>query len=675
MKTIAIVQARMGSKRLPGKVMKKIGDRTVIEILLRRLSKSSQLDQIIVASSILPENEVLSQHVEALGFSCERGSENNVLERYMRVAEKYDAAIIVRVTGDCPLISPEIVDNCITEFKKRGVDYLSNIEPPTFPDGLDVEVFSISALKNNYQNSSTAEQFEHVTSHFEDKSIYSSYCIRNSSDHSDLRWTVDEYKDLQFVRSILEYFDNDIFVNWKDVLDLCRNDASIVKINSEIQRNQGSDMNEGQKLWKHAQNLIPGGNMLLSKRSELYLPDFWPTYFSKTSGCQVWDIEGNRFFDLSVMGVGTNLLGYNRREVDEAVIETINLGNMSTLNCPEEVKLAEVLTGIHPWSDMVRFTRSGGEANSVAIRIARASTGKEKVAICGYHGWHDWYLATNIGDTTGLNEHLLEGLNPAGVPASLRGTSFQFRYNDINSLEKMLVTGEFAAIKMEVERNIPPKPGFLEKVKELSEKHNAVLIFDECTSGFRETFGGLHLKYDVEPDIAIFGKTLGNGYAINAILGKRQVMDAAQNTFISSTFWTERIGPTAALKTLEIMENEKSWETVSRIGREIKLRWKEIAQKYNLTLNHYGLDALASFELSDFSASEVKTFITQEMLKRGFLSGDCIYVSTAHTPEILDSYFCNLEEIFEIISNRSYEETLLDLLDGPVSHTGFQRLN
>ena len=137
-------------------------------------------------------------------------------------------------------------------------------------------------------------------------------------------------------------------------------------------------------------------------------------------------------------------MGYNRKEVDEAVIANINLGNMSTLNCPEEVELAEVLTEIHPWSDMVRYTRSGGEVNAVAIRIARASTGKEKVAICGYHGWHDWYLATNIGDSTGLNEHLLEGLKPAGVPKSLKDTTFQFRYNDVDALEKLLVTGEFA---------------------------------------------------------------------------------------------------------------------------------------------------------------------------------------------------------------------------------------
>ena len=228
---------------------------------------------------------------------------------------------------------------------------------------------------------------------------------------------------------------------------------------------------------------------------------------------------------------------------------------------------------------------------------------------------------------------------------------------------------------MEVERNTSPQPGFLEKVKKLSEKHNAVLIFDECTSGFRETFGGLHLKYNVEPDIAIFGKTLGNGYAINAILGKRQVMDAAQNTFISSTFWTERIGPTAALKTLEIMRNEKSWETVTNAGRKIKLRWEKIAKKTQLNLEHYGLDALASFELKNFNGSEVRTFITQEMLKRGFLAGDCIYLSTAHSQEILDSYFDNLEEIFAVIGNRSEGETLLDLLDGSVCQSGFQRLN
>jgi glutamate-1-semialdehyde 2,1-aminomutase len=304
----------------------------------------------------------------------------------------------------------------------------------------------------------------------------------------------------------------------------------------------------GQKLWRKAKSVIPGGNMLLSKRAEMFLPEKWPAYFSKAKGCKVWDLDGNEYIDMSIMGIGTNILGYGHPEVDEAVIKTVQAGNMSTLNCPEEVYLAEKLIDMHPWADMVRFARSGGEANAIAIRIARAASGKDKVAICGYHGWHDWYLSANLGDDKNLDGHLLPGLDPAGVPRNLKGTVFPFCYNNFEELENLVNTQDIGVIKMEVSRNTGPENNFLHKVRKLATDKGIVLVFDECTSGFRQTFGGLHKLYGVEPDMAMFGKALGNGYAITATIGRREIMEAAQSTFISSTFWTERIGPTAALK-------------------------------------------------------------------------------------------------------------------------------
>ena len=274
----------------------------------------------------------------------------------------------------------------------------------------------------------------------------------------------------------------------------------------------------------------------------MFLPDKWPSYFSKAKGCEVWDLDGRKYIDMSIMGIGTNLLGYGNDEVDKAVNKTISLGNMSSLNCPEEVLLAEKLIEIHPWAQMVRFARSGGEANAIAIRIARASSGKDKVAICGYHGWHDWYLATNLQDDSGLSEHLLPGLNPAGVPKSLSGTTIPFQFNNFEQLLKIVENNDLAAVKMEVERSKPPTNNFLEKVRDLCNRKNIILIFDECTSGFRETFGGIHLKHKVDPDLCMFGKALGNGYAITAVIGKKKFMKKAEDTFISSTFWTERVG-------------------------------------------------------------------------------------------------------------------------------------
>lgn len=433
--------------------------------------------------------------------------------------------------------------------------------------------------------------------------------------------------------------------------------------------------NKGTELYKKAKTLIPGGTMLLSKRPEMFLPEHWPSYFSKSKGCSVWDLDGREFKDVTIMSVGTNILGYGHSEVDAAVIQAIHNGNMSTLNCPEEVYLAERLIELHPWADMVRFARSGGEANAIAIRIARAASGKDNVAICGYHGWHDWYLSANLNDRENLSGHLLPGLEATGVPGHLKNTVFPFNYNDYQGLENLVNMNNIGIIKMEVSRNIDPEDGFLNKIRKLADDKNIVLIFDECTSGFRQTFGGLHKLYGVEPDIAMFGKALGNGYAITAVIGRRSVMEAAQKTFISSTFWTERIGPAAALKTLEVMEREKSWITITESGRLIAENWKRMAVKYDLSIKITGLPALISFSFDSKNALAYKTLITQEMLKKGYLATTTFYVSTAHTKEVLEDYFMALEEVFELIQKCERGVDVHKLLEGLVCHSGFKRLN
>lgn len=435
-------------------------------------------------------------------------------------------------------------------------------------------------------------------------------------------------------------------------------------------------MNKGQELYKKAKTIIPGGTMLLSKRPEMFLPEKWPAYFSKAKGCEIWDLDGKKYIDVSIMGIGTNTLGYGHPDVDAAVLKTISSGNMSTLNCPEEVQLAEKLIELNPWADMVRYARSGGEANAIAIRIARAASGKDNVAICGYHGWHDWYLSTNLRDNSGLDSHLLPGLDVAGVPAHLKGSTIPFSYNNFDELSKIVNEHDIGVIKMEVVRNIEPADDFLKKVRNLASSKNIVLIFDECTSGFRQTRAGLHLQYDVEPDIAMYGKTLGNGYAITAVVGKKSVMEAAQKTFISSTFWTERIGPTAALAALEAMEQEQSWEKITEIGKKVTKKWLSMTNDLGLDIATFGLPALASFYFKHKDALKYKTFITQEMLKKGYLSGTSLYASVCHTDEILEDYFDNFNSVLEKIKKCEDKELQIDsLLDGPVCHVGFERLN
>jgi glutamate-1-semialdehyde 2,1-aminomutase len=676
MKTLAIIQARMGSMRFPQKVIRSICGKPMIELLLARLAKAKNIDQIILATSTDKRNDELATMVEQLGFTVYRGSEDDVLDRYYQAAKNVKGDIIVRITGDCPLIDPYLVDKIISNFKEAGVDYASNTLSPTYPDGLDAEVFTFKALEMAWEQAKLPAQREHVTPFIKESSLFTRLNFANDVDHSSERWTVDEPEDFLLINNIFTHFNPRIDFSWEEVLALYDEKPEWFTINKHLVRNEGGQLSAGQKLWKRAKRVIPGGNMLLSKRVEMFLPEKWPAYFSKAKGCHVWDIEGREYIDMSLMGVGTNILGYGHPEVDEAVREVIALGNMSTLNCPEEVYLAEKLTELHPWADMVRLTRTGGEANAVAIRISRAAAGRDKVAICGYHGWHDWYLAANLTDGKNLNTHLLPGLEPKGVPQELQGSVLPFHYNDYTGLEELVKNHDVGVIKMEVSRNFLPEAGFLQKVRQLATEKSIVLVFDECTSGFRQTFGGLHKLYNVEPDVAVFGKALGNGYAINAVIGRKEIMDAAQNTFISSTFWTERIGPTAALKTLEVMERERSWEQITKTGQAIGERWLKLATEWELPIQISGLPAMIGFQFQTPDMLKYKTMITQEMLKQRFLASTSVYTSISHTQPIIDHYFAALTPVFGLIKACELGEKNIDnLLEGPVCHSGFKRLN
>jgi len=665
----------MGSSRFPDKGMRAILGTPMIELLLRRLSLAGRIDQIILATSRDKQDDELAVHVQGLGYPVYRGEESDVLDRYHKVAKQYEPDTIVRITGDCPLIDPALVDDVIRAFEAEDVDYLSNINPPTYPDGLDTEVFSFESLDRAARETKTPADREHVTSYFIESGLFRVGNFESSQDCSGLRWTVDEPADLEVITNVFDSFYPREDFSWTEVLKLFHARPELFAANQHLARNEGAKIGAGEKLWRRAQRVIPGGNMLLSKRPEMFLPGRWPAYFSKAKGCKVWGLEGDEYIDMSVMGVGTNILGYGHPEVDEAVRQAVDAGNMSTLNCPEEVLLAERLVELHPWADMVRFARTGGEANAIAVRIARAASGNDKIAFCGYHGWHDWYLAANLRDEDDLSEHLLPGLAPRGVPIGLRDTVFPFNYNRFDELETLVSSHNIGIIKMEVSRNQEPENDFLGNVRKLAADRGIVLIFDECTSGFRQTDGGLHKMYGVEPDLAVFGKALGNGYAITAVIGRREVMQAAQDTFISSTFWTERIGPTAALKTLEVMARERTWETITETGISIGKRWQALARKHQLPLVLNGLPALIGFSFPFPDNLKYKTLITQEMLKQGFLAGTSVYVCVEHTHSVLDRYFDSMDRVFGLIKDCTLGRSVDELLEVQVCHEGFKRLD
>lgn len=433
---------------------------------------------------------------------------------------------------------------------------------------------------------------------------------------------------------------------------------------------------KGPQLWNEAKKIIPGGAQLLSKRAEMFLPEQWPCYFTKAKGCEVWDLDGNKFIDMYSMGIGSCLLGYADPDVNKAVKAAIDMGSACTLNSPEEVELAKLLIKLHSWADQVRYARGGGEAMVIAVRIARAHTKKDKIAFCGYHGWHDWYLAANLADDKNLDGHLLSGLAPAGVPRGLAGTSLPFNYNKIEELEDIVLKNkDIGVIVIEPMRNHEPKNDFLLKVKKIADKIGAVLIFDEVSSGWRFTIGGIHLKYGVNPDIAVFAKAMGNGFPVAAVIGRKEIMESSQKTFISSTNWTERIGPVAALATIKKMIKNKVPQNLEKTGKYLIDNLSEIAKKHSLKIKIGGLPALIDFSLEYGGQSQaVKTLFTQEMLKRGFLASYNIYVSYAFKKEQIKKYLKNVDEVFGIIEKAIKENNVKDLLEGPIAHHGFKRL-
>ena len=622
-KVVAIVQARLTSSRFPDKVINKLGGITLIEFLIKRLIRSKKINKIIIAIPDNLKNRKIKKILKNVDFFL--GSEEDVLDRYYKAAKKFKANTIIRICGDCPFVDPEIIDELLNIFNSKKFDYVSNTIVPTFPDGLDVEIFKFETLHIAWKQAKLKSDREHVTQYIIRNKKFKKYNYINKHDLSEVRLTIDEKIDLYQIRKIYSYLKKNKNFGVNDIYKLFMKNKKIFKLNSSITRNEGAKLNIGQKMWRRSQSIIPGGNMLLSKKPEMFAPNLWPTYYSKAKKCYVWDLENKKFLDMSLMSVGTNILGYSNSKIDNAVIDAIKKSNMSTLNCPEEIYLSEKLIDMHKHFQMVKFARTGGEANAIAIRLARAASGKDKVAICGYHGWHDWYLSANLNSKDKddkLKDHLLPGLSTNGVPKNLKNTIYPFKFNDFETLKRICSDNQIGVIKMEIFRNIPPEKNFLKKVRDLATKKKIVLIFDECTSGFRESFGGLHLKFNINPDLCILGKALGNGFPITAVLGKKEIMEHAQTSFISSTFWTERSGFVAGIKTLEVMEKIKSWEIITYQGKKIKKMIKKLANQNQLDVDIFGLDACPVYILKLKNWQEYKTFITQELLKQKILGAN-----------------------------------------------------
>ena len=677
----AIIQARVGSSRLPNKIFKQLGNKTSIEHTLERVKKSELINNVIIATTINREDNSIADFCDKNNILCYRGSENNVLDRYYQCALITNSDIIVRITGDCPLIDTKQIDNLITFFIEKNYRYC-NVKyfdgNFAFPDGFEVSgIFTFDMLKEAKNNCISGYEKEHVQVYMYNKYKDNVYEIPIKKKYKNLNLnnlhlsldTEDDYKVLQNIFNNVYSKKNDF--DLYDVLEYLNNNPQVI-INNE--NNINIYNGKGQQLYKEAKKIIPGGTQLLSKRPEMFLPNHWPAYYQKAQGIEVITLDGVKMKDFSYMGIGSCILGYKDEDVNREVHIAVDRGNMCTLNCPSEVALTKLLIELHPWAEMARYTRAAGEACAMSVRIARAASKKDKVAFCGYHGWHDWYLAANWNNGDDLSNHLLSGLSPIGVPKVLKNTTFPFNYNKIEELEEILENHDIGTIIMEPLRSEYPKDNFLKKIRKICDEKNIILIFDEVTAAFRINTGGIHLTLNVTPDIAVFGKGMSNGYPIGAVIGKKKYMKAAQDTFISSTFFTEDIGFSSAIATINKHRLFDVGKHINTLGLYFQERLKKVAQDKKIKIKVSGLSAFSNWIFDYENSMAIKTLYIQKMLSRNILSKTALYLSYSHKKEDIDYYLQNINEVFEelaiLINKNEIEKNLL----GPIAHTGFTRL-
>ncbi len=657
---VAIIQARMGSSRLPGKSLAEIEGRPMLWHVIHRVKRARLVDRVAVATSTAPADDAIERMCREIGVPCHRGSEHNVLDRYYHAARAEKAAQVVRITADCPLIDPEVIDRVVRRFEHGDLDYASNAMVRTYPDGLDTEIFSFSALERAWHEAVKDSEREHVTPYLRSEKFRTAN-VENTLDFSQghYRWTVDEREDLEFVRAVYRAFRGQENFLTQDVLQLIQDQPEIEKLNSQIVSNFGYYKSlfedaraepaplrpiDNSKAWlERARKVIPGSAQTFSKAYNQHVQGVAPVFLAKGKGCRVWDVDGNEYIDY-IQGLLPNILGYAHDEVNAAVAEQLAQGHSFSLPHPLEVELAERLTRLIPCAEMVRFGKNGSDATSGAVRAARALTGRERIANCGYHGWQDWH----IGSTTRC----------AGVPQAVRALTHPFVYNDLGSLQKLLGEhpGEFAAVIMEPVNFYPPAAGFLEAVKSATHEHGALLIFDEICSGFHFGLGGAQKKFGVTPDLACFGKAMGNGFPISCIVGRADVMKIFEEVFFSFTFGGEVASMAAAMKVLDILETERVLIRMDKNGRILQEGFNALASQAGLLdrIKCIGYPFWSLIKFLDDSGKDsflARSLFTQECVKRGVLLLATHNMTAAHDPLAIEQTLKVYGEVFKTMAN------------------------
>lgn len=671
---VAIIQARMSSTRLPGKIMADIAGRPMLWHVVNRVNQAKMVDKVVLATTTEKADDSVADFCAANGITCFRGSEMDVLDRFYWAARENLAHAVVRITSDCPLTDPDVIDRVVTEFQESGSDYAANCIRYTYPHGLDVEVFTFEVLEKAWREAKKPTEREHVTPYIRFSNRFTVRRVEQNKDLSSHRWTVDESADLEFVRQVYAHFAPKRNFRLKDVLGLLRDKPELSEINRGIimheayyrsiyqqaasGRARRLNVSKSEQYFKRAEKVIPGCTQTFSKGYTQQVKGVSPLFLQRGKGYKVWDVDGNEYIDY-VQGLLPNILGYANDEVNRAVSEQLALGHSFSLPHPLEVELSEQLVRLIPCADMVRFGKNGSDATSGAIRAVRAFTGRDRVACCGYHGWQDWY----IGSTS----------RNLGVPEAVRSLTHPFPYNDLSRLEELLATypGEFAAVIMEPVNFFEPMPGYLEGVKEVTRKSGALLIFDEICVGFHLGLGGAQKKFGVVPDLACFGKAMGNGFPISCVVGKADVMACFEEVFYSFTFAGEVASMAAALKVLDILENTDVLTRIEANGKRLQDGFNVMVGEAGLSdrLKCVGYPVWSLVQFLDPAERDrlvLRTLFQQEMTKRGVLTLFTHNLTAAHDENAiertLEVYACVLRTIAGWLSDKDPSK----YLEGPV---------
>jgi glutamate-1-semialdehyde aminotransferase/spore coat polysaccharide biosynthesis protein SpsF (cytidylyltransferase family) len=675
---VAIVQARMSSTRLPGKALADVRGRPMLWRVISRLRCARLLDEVLVATSENPSDNAIARFCEQEAVLCFRGSETDVLDRYYQAARAQGTDIVVRITGDCPLIDPIVVDSVVRRFLEGRFDYVSNALRYTYPDGLDTEVFSFTALEQAWREATKPSEREHVTPYLRSGKFRVANVDNDCLLPRNLRWTVDEPADLEFVRKVYDGFPGNDHFGMKEVLNFLSHESGVQELNVSVFTNEGycrslyqeavagpaAKRPQGKSLewFRRSERVIPGCSQTFSKGYSQHVQGVAPVFLERGKGCRVWDVDGNEYIDF-IQGLLPNILGYADEEVNAAVARQISRGHSFSLPHPLEVELAERLTRLIPCAQMVRFGKNGSDATSGAVRAARAFTGRDLIACCGYHGWQDWY----IGSTT-RND---------GVPEAVSGLTHTFPYNDLNALEGLLTkhAGKFAAVIMEPVNFIEPIPGYLQGVTDLAHRHGALLIFDEICSGFHFGLGGAQKRYNVIPDLACFGKAMGNGFPIACVLGRADVMKVFEKIFFSFTFAGEVASMAAAMKVIDILEQTDTLSRMEANGRVLQDGFNALAKLAGLS-DRFACVGNPTWSLIKFLDAEgkdsvlLRSLVSQELAKRGILTLVSHNMSAAHdhvaVQRTLEAYAAVFKTLADWLQDPSPERFLEGEMIQPV---------